>query len=356
MKTYTNEECAACYFRTAADYPSRKSLIQVTERCNLHCSHCFVSSNCDGKDMNFTSIHNYILPNFIKHGVTKVTITGGEPFVYPNLLDTVKLLRNNNISVCICTNASLISPSFLDNILALGGVHFNVSLDGFSSCSHGKFRGNESNELFETIIKNITTLAKYELLNGILVTPNTYSTIDEYKKICKFAKDNNAKYVLFNPLSEFGRGEGAISLGYSEKKMNDLRLAVEKYSDEKFEIVFIRFPNCNELPLNQCSAGKIFYIFTNGDIAFCPYMVFAAKNKSSIYNYKDFIMGNIFSCNFDWNSTIENYKFIVNFNEVCKNCSNIKCKKGCYAAKIASGKNLLSCDEELCPFKFKDKK
>lgn len=349
MKIYDPYRCAACYFRTAADFPARKSLLQVTERCNLHCAHCFVSSSCNGLDMDFKKICDYVIPNYIKHNVKKVTITGGEPLVYPELLKTIDLMRKNDISICICTNASLITSDFLHEILPLKGIHFNVSLDGFSHTSHGKFRGNDSEELYDTIIKNITMLGEYRLLNGILVTPNNYSSIEEYEKICTFAKENNAKYVLFNPLSEFGRGEGSSSLAYSKKQMNDLHMATEKYDCKEFETVFIRFPNINRLPLNGCSAGNIFYIFTNGDVAFCPYMVFAAKNNSSIYDYRDFLMGNIFDSSFDWETNIENYKFPVDINMVCKGCDNSECLKGCYAAKIAMGNSLLSRDEQICP-------
>lgn len=349
LKIYSNDECGACYFRTAADYPSKKSLLQVTERCNLHCSHCFVSSGCYGNDMDLNLIRNHILPEFIKHNITKVTITGGEPFVYPDLLEVVKMLRDNKISVCICTNASLVTSDFIKAIKPLNGIHFNVSLDGFSNSSHGKFRGNESKELFNQILYNIKMLGKDDLLNGILVTPNIYANIEEYVEICNFAKNNHAKYVLFNPLSEFGRGEQSVSLSYSKSKMNDLRKLIEPLSDVQFETVFIRFPNGKRLPLNKCPAGKIIYIFTNGDVAFCPYMVFAAKNSSSIYNYKDFIMGNIFEKKFSWEANIDHFHPPMSYDEVCINCGNVKCRKGCYAAKIALGVSLESSDEQLCP-------
>lgn len=299
MKVYTTSECAACYFRSAADYPSKKSLLQITERCNLHCKHCFVSSVCNGRDMDLDLVLNKIIPEFVKNNISKVTLTGGEPFVYPHLSEVVEALRNNGISVCICTNASLITLEFINMIKKFGGIHFNVSLDGFSNRSHGKFRGNDSAELFDNILTNIKLLGNENMLNGILVTPNIYASIEEYKEICKFAKENNAKYVLFNPLSEFGRGEKSVTLSYTEQQMIDLRKAVEGYSDSNFETVFIRFPNTNSIPLNKCPAGDIIYIFTNGDIAYCPYMVFAAKNSSSIYDYQDFVMGNVFSGSFD---------------------------------------------------------
>ena len=91
------------------------------------------------------------------------------------------------------------------------------------------------------------------------------------------------------------------------------------------------------------------YIFTNGDIAFCPYMVFAAKDFSSLYNVKDFMLGNIFTKDFDWEKSLNSYKFPVNYDEVCSKCENQKCKKGCYAAKISCGSRLAEKDHDLCP-------
>ena len=93
MKVYSTSECAACYFRTAADYPSKKSLLQITERCNLRCKHCFVSSVCSGRDMDLDLIMTKVVPEFVKNNISKVTITGGEPFVYPHLIEVVEALR-----------------------------------------------------------------------------------------------------------------------------------------------------------------------------------------------------------------------------------------------------------------------
>ncbi|MBR4320478.1 MAG: radical SAM protein [Oscillospiraceae bacterium] len=348
MKIYNAHYCAACYFRTAADYPNKKCLLQLTERCNLHCVHCFVSSNDKGIDMDYEEIEKKIVPNFIKHKVKKVTLTGGEPLVYPKLYEVVQLLCRNDIDVSICTNASLITNTFLEKIKVFKNVHFNVSLDGFSHTSHGRFRGNENPFLYDTIINNIKMLGQFHLLNGILVTPNTFSCIDEYKKICEFAKNCNAKYVLMNPLSQFGRGELSSDFAMSEEDMCQLKSAVQQYESPEMEIIYIRFPNTEKKPLSKCHAGEILYIFSNGDIAYCPYMAFAAKDTISQYPYKNFIMGNIFSDTFDWDTDIENYQFLINYKDICKNCTDEKCKKGCFATKISQGKRLEDYDI-LCP-------
>jgi len=47
---------SACYFRSTAAAGERKALVQITERCNLHCAHCFVSAGREGLDMNLERV------------------------------------------------------------------------------------------------------------------------------------------------------------------------------------------------------------------------------------------------------------------------------------------------------------
>lgn len=350
-KIYDTTLSSACYFRTIAEPPNRKCLIQLTEKCNLHCQHCFVSANKSGSEIEYSQIQDVIIPQFVKNNITKVTLTGGEPFVYKRLSDVIDLLLYNNLSVSICTNATLITEEFLRKYQNCDNIHFNVSLDGFSAFSHGKFRGKDDPEMFNTIITNIKLLGEEKLLNGILVTPNKYSSVQEYLELCDFAKECNAKYVLMNPLSQFGRGEKTVDLGFDNLEMEKLRLATQKYSDDNMEMVYIRFPNMEKKPLGQCVAGKVMYIFTNGNVAFCPYMVFAANDTCSLYNEGDFIIGNVFEEDFDFRKSLEMYEFPVDNKEVCISCENYVCGKGCYAARISQGKKLTDSDEQLCPLR-----
>ena len=348
MLIYNDSFCAACYFRTAADPPAKKCLLQLTERCNLHCQHCFVSSVNSGNDMDYGLIESKVIPSLIESNVTKVTLTGGEPFVYSLIVKVLELLINAGIEVSICTNASLITSDHLNAIKKYKHIHFNVSLDGFSVESHGKFRGFREPALFDRIIGNIKQLGGLGLLNGILVTPNIFTPIDEYKQIYDFAKECGARYILFNPLSQFGRGERSAELAYPDKMMNELRNTLQDYSDGEVELVFIRFPNAESKPLGKCHAGDIFYIFTNGEVTFCPYMVFAAKDEISHYDYKDFVIGNVFDESFNMNDCKKLMSIQRHFKSHCNNCSMINCGKGCYASIISQGNKLEDCDR-LCP-------
>jgi radical SAM protein with 4Fe4S-binding SPASM domain len=190
------------------------------------------------------------------------------------------------------------------------------------------------------------------LIQGFLVTPNAFADEKEYEKLCEFAIRNKAKYVLMNPLSSMGRGYETIKkYAASKEKLLSIRKLIQKYSD-RIQLVYIRFPNEN-LPLGSCEAGNIFYIFVNGDVTICAYLVFAANTPISKYNSKEFIVGNIFR-DADISQKLENYRLRdgdkIGQNAQCKSCDkNSICGKGCPSAVIYSGKTVGDIDAEVCP-------
>src|SRR6266487_1956509 len=58
----TDGLAASCYFRTSVPTGQRKALVQITERCNLHCAHCFVSAGDYGDTMRTADITSVLIP------------------------------------------------------------------------------------------------------------------------------------------------------------------------------------------------------------------------------------------------------------------------------------------------------
>lgn len=345
-------KAASCYFRSSVEPPYRKALLQITERCNLHCAHCFVSAGNYGDEMPIEIIRNVVIPRLKDCRVISVTLTGGEPFVHPDILKIVHLLKNANIRVGICTNGTSVSQEQMETLAKIGNAHFNVSLDGFRPESHGKFRGDETS--FVKTIETIRHLSQYRLLQGLLVTPNNFAEINEYAELCEFAVQNGATYVLMNPLSSMGRGVKAQEkLGASDEIMRQIKEITSPFSD-RVQVVYIRFPNDQKLPLISCETGNIIYVFVQGELTVCPYLVFAARTPQSLYNPEEFIVGNIFK-DVDIADKLDAYKFHERYkvgdNPTCKSCSlNFQCGKGCPAAIIASGQRVEGLDP-ICPVK-----
>lgn len=351
-KIYDPTYISACYFRSTADSDHKKVILQITERCNMFCKHCFVSSTSKGNDVSYCDLEKIILPKLLKGNVSKVTLTGGEPLLHKEIKNIISLLVKNDISVSICTNGLLIDDQLIEMCCNLGNIHFNISLDGFRFESHGTFRGIKNESVFHTIINNIREVGKAGLLNGILVTPNIYASTDEYSKLCSFAKTIGAKYVLFNPLSEFGRGQDTQPIGYHDEKLLEIQNLTQRYIDHNFEVVYIRFPEISK-DIGGCPLGEILYIFTNGDIAICPYVVFAAYDRISLYKPDQFFIANIFDESCDINEDVEKYELptegLISIDCVYSG----ECSRGCIAAKVSSGRRVNDCDFELCNQKGK---
>ena len=341
---------SACYFRSGPLPGRRKALIKITDRCDLRCSHCFVSATTDGEDMSASDLRG-VIDQLVAARVANVTITGGEPLVHPDLHEILGDLVGANLDVTVCTNGVAITDGLIRRAAGLGRVNFNVSLDGARASSHGRFRGNL--EAFERTVANLHRLSRVGLLKGILSTPNGLTEPDEYREILGLATELHAEYLLLNPLSSFGRGIQNGRLAVDEHRMRGIQDRLELASGQDSpEQVFIRFPNSSR-PLTSCIAGEVLYVFVDGDITVCPYLAFATENRGAQHQAHEFIVGNLFH-DADIVQRIEAYEFHSRYrvgnNDTCSTCSEeTRCGKGCPAAVIASGGRIGDLDADVCP-------
>lgn len=346
MKNHNN----SCFFRTIPENNSKKALIQLTERCNLHCIHCFLSADKSGIDISLEDI-KIIIPKLKELGIKKVTLTGGEPLLHKNIVEICENFINNNFKITICTNGILITDDLIFELAQLKNVKFNVSIDGFSKNSIEKFRGKKN--IYEKLILNIKKLSSNNLLKGLITTPNVFSNWQEYVDLCYFAKNIGAKYVIVNPLSEFGRGiDTKSTYSHSPEIIKKIKDETSKLIDFNFSITYIRL-NTDNSPLGKCCANNIFYILANGDIYNCPYLYFSSLNDNCIYNSNDFLLGNIISDNkFNTSSNVIDLfnNMNKNRNDKCKYCYLEKqCNFGCPAIILSSNQNLNGIDTSICP-------
>ena len=343
-------QASSCYFRTSVGGDGRKALIQITERCNLHCAHCFVSSGDWGDHLPLAAITDTVLPRLARARVERLTLTGGEPFVHPAIIEICRTIADLGLPVGLCTNATQTTDQQITELQALGNVHVNVSFDGFRPESHGKFRGNTGS--FAITRATTEKFAAAGLLQGLLSTPNALTDVEEFAALCEFAVQVGAEYVLMNPLSNFGRGvKSKGRLAADEQKMRAVRAVTERFAERGLDLVHIRFPN-DDRPLGGCDAGKLIYVFANGDTAVCPYLVFAARTPESRYADTDFLVGNILDA--EVAEALDAYefgqRFVVGSNGKCWTCGmNDQCGKGCPAAIVADGRYIGAVDREQCP-------
>ena len=133
--------------------------ISVTDRCNFRCKYCVPASP-------FTVIEHKKIARYeeilkitklaCELGITKVRITGGEPFVRKNIFSFLEKLCTieclNDVS--ITTNGALLTQGKIEKLSALGIKRLNFSLDTLDPEKFARITGRDR---FQRVWENIIT-------------------------------------------------------------------------------------------------------------------------------------------------------------------------------------------------------
>lgn len=133
--------------------------ISITDRCNFRCRYCTPK---DGSNMvSHHDVATYeeilkIVQICTGLGITKIRITGGEPFVRKGILDFLRnlCLLPELTDVSVTTNGSLLDDKTLQNLYEMGIRRLNFSLD---TLKRDRFRDITGSDCFDTVWHNIRT-------------------------------------------------------------------------------------------------------------------------------------------------------------------------------------------------------
>ena len=105
--------------------------ISLTERCNLRCTYCMPANgiSLSPKPQIMTAEEIYAIAKvFVKHGVTKIRLTGGEPLVRKDFTAVLERLSSLGIKLSITTNGVLVDR-YMDAFKTHNLQDVNLSLD-----------------------------------------------------------------------------------------------------------------------------------------------------------------------------------------------------------------------------------
>ncbi len=108
--------------------------ISLTERCNLRCFYCMPEEGIElrEKEQFMTSEEIiYMAKSFVKLGVKKIRLTGGEPLIKKDAAHILRELGKLPAELAITTNA-VIADQFIDVFKEAGIKAVNVSLDSLN--------------------------------------------------------------------------------------------------------------------------------------------------------------------------------------------------------------------------------
>jgi molybdenum cofactor biosynthesis protein A len=141
--------------------------ISITEHCNLRCTYCMpaegIALTPRAHLMTAEEIVT-IAKTFVKLGVTKIRLTGGEPLVRKDAKIIIEQLGKLGVELTLTTNGILVHE-FIDTFKEAGITTLNVSID---SLKKDKFNQITRRNYFEKLIENLDLLE----VNGFNVKLN----------------------------------------------------------------------------------------------------------------------------------------------------------------------------------------
>lgn len=157
-------------------------------RCNLECSHCFISCSPRNDNFGFLSLDavRQHLEESVQHGVREYYFTGGEPFLNRELVPILELTLQYGPAT-VLTNATFLKP---DWVMALRKaedasqycLEFRVSIDGPDPQTNDPIRGDGT---FDDAMKGVALLVENGFLPIITMT-RVWNDEDDQKVLGKF--------------------------------------------------------------------------------------------------------------------------------------------------------------------------
>ena len=237
----------------------RQVSIALTNICDLACLHCYAPK--DRSSISYSQLIEW-LRELDENGCIGVGFGGGEPTLYPRIVDLCLYAANNTkLAVTMTTHGHRLSDELIDALA--GNLHFiRISMDGVAA-TYESIRGRS----FHTLLQRIEKIREIVCF-GINFVVNS-KTIHDLDYALALAEQLGATEFLLLPEVPVGRG-CEIDVETSRKLTKwvqgyrgRLPLAVSEYGAEGL-------PTCDPLIAEQ-GLNSYAHITASGELRFNSY-------------------------------------------------------------------------------------
>ena len=112
--------------------------------CNLACDYCVVASSPSARRRQLPAWRvRSLVDEALREGFTELYLTGGEPFVHPDIVELLEY-ASDRMTTVVLTNAMLFTGRRRAELARLAGrpsLTLQSSIDGASAAAHDRWRG-----------------------------------------------------------------------------------------------------------------------------------------------------------------------------------------------------------------------
>ena len=325
--------------------------INLTNRCNLACAHCYMDAKTlkYGGESELTTEEVCGLLDEIagRSTETMIVLTGGEPLMRGDLEGLVAHGVKRGLSMVVGTNGVALADKRVQSLKAAGAMGVGISVDSLDPEKHDAFRGLPG--AWEKTLNGIEACKRHDLSFQIHFSV-TEANADEVPAMIAFARAAGARVLNVFFLVCTGRGESMsdISPITYERVLNQLVEAQEQSRDLLIRarcaphykrIAYQRNPASTLTRAagyegGGCLAGIHYCRITpEGGVTACPYI---PEEEGSIRDAKFWDI---------WNQS-PTFQSLRNpkLQGKCGSCEFQKLCGGCRARPLALGGSLMDTD------------
>ena len=325
--------------------------LEITSKCNRNCPYCYNDSTDKGTFLNKKQIYD-VVDECIRKKIGQITLSGGEPFLHPDIFEIIRYINDNGMKAKIITNLTLLSSAEAIDLLRIGNF-LQITVDSVYPPKNDLTRGCGSFKLIESLLKNVY---KNNLQSQVHLRMNVSRyNFEEIPEYISFAKKYGFHQAAAMLIVKSGRGlayDGAFDYKESILEISELVGRMEQIRRENAGEFDFSYSNLQDQRgcaiFSKDDISSVPRIDSEGNVYFCSF--FAGKENC---------LGNISNNSIEeiLNSS-STHKFIDKVrnrknNEKCKECSFTKfCMCGCPAVSYMHTNSINESSDQCDLIKF----
>ncbi|MEI6576299.1 MAG: radical SAM protein [Bacteroidota bacterium] len=258
-----------------------KVAVNLTNRCNQRCIYCEIGQNGPApvkSNLCFNDLR-WILDEMHKNKICKISLCGGEPFLFDSIIDVVAYAATKSVR-CSITSNGMTAHALNDNDLAIlkdCKAEINISVDSFQDDIQSVSRGTSS--ALSNALKSIQKLCENGIPVTLLCVISKYNFRDLSNVFIK-AHEIGLKKVLFQPVIYYSN--------YPERSTLENKSSLN-VSPDQFDILLLELSRILEFEKKNNISSNVYRI-----IPWISAYLLKAGGQGSTWFFKDLL--NKFYC------------------------------------------------------------
>jgi radical SAM protein with 4Fe4S-binding SPASM domain len=252
----------------------------VTSRCNLKCSHCYMSADENKpKDDLSTDAAKMLIHQIIEVSRPLLILSGGEPLLREDIFEIIRYGADRGLKMGMGSNGMLIDHEVAKKLKAAGMGTVAISLDSSIPERHDEFRGVKG--CWQKAVNAIQALKENDVQVQVnaTVTRQNYSEVDEIMSLTEKLGVDNFHLFFLVPTGRGAKIEDITPKMYEEMITRTLAQTINHKMNVKPSCApqFMRVAKQQGIDMSRwirgCVAGLYYCrIYPSGEVTPCPYL------------------------------------------------------------------------------------